>query len=186
MFRKLGFGKRGSKEMNLGLKAKFWICLVLAVVVTKAGLLSGFRLEEMQLVAFPLVVLAFVFIGSNSFRPPLVGLALVFVFWGLSGLRAQGYLPGFSEGVYLARLTDDVDGTKAELFRQRYRRAVRINGLPKINLLLKEINSSSQAKAWLENNSKGLVLLSGDSHWLNFSLPGDFSRFLSSLSLIHI
>ena len=169
------------REMKF--RTKFLVGLAAAAVIIQTGVALGLRVEDMQLYVFPLVLLSFFLVGKDSFRPPLFALALVFILWGFSGLKVRGFIPNFSEGVYLAKLSGDVDGAKAELFRQRYRRISRNYKLPTLNLLQREIPSKKEALDWLDKNSKGLLLLHGDSKWFSASLPNDFSSFLSDEDL---
>jgi len=133
----------------------------------------------MQVYLFPLVVLAFFFLGRTAIRPPLWGLALIFIFWGFSGLKVYGYLPSFSEGVYLSKLSDDPQGSEAELIRHGSWRIAKKYDLPKVNLLLRDVNSSEDRESLLgEDKFKSLLLLSGDSKWLNVLLSDNFLKFL--------
>lgn len=150
--------------------------LLLAVGVCSLFCLSygPFRLEDLQFLFFPLILVAYWGVlrqfGVNV--PKLVFFAAL-VLWLLSGLHLKGLLPDFSAGekVYLTRLQDDSRGEMELALLSGYNRIAPKGGiLPSLEHLPREF-TKGEARAWLKNYPEALFIVSGERDWLDVYLP---------------
>lgn len=145
----------------------------------------GVRIEDLQFVYFPLLLLAVFFLPTKKcYRIPATLLLLTSGLWLLASAHVEGYLPSVEDSnaaITIARLEGDTSGMEARSLFLRINQIARTYELPSAEMMRKSLRDRSSAHEWKQGNIRCSTLLSGTSAWLSLDLCESLSKYLGPL-----
>ncbi len=178
--------------------------LILIVVLALFLIAQRFAapIDSLQSWTFPLFAALFWFLPrTKAYRPPLPLLGCALFCWAFAALNVRGYLSMFQlhDRVVLSPLREDPDGSAGRELYRRYNIIAQAYGLPKMDLLVRDLSDTSKAKEWLKGNHGVDLLIRGTRDWLlvsfsdvalelagglrNGELPSDFAGLAAEWKL---
>jgi len=158
---------------TLAPEIRFRIRTALTLAAAAAAFIIAQRfaapIDSLQTWTFPIFLALFWGLSRNkAYRPPLPLFGCALVCWGFAALNVRGYLSLFQlhDRVVLAPLADDRDGAEARELYRRYNVIASAYGLPKMDLLVRDLSDASRAKEWLVGNRSVDLLVRGTKEWL--------------------
>jgi hypothetical protein len=157
------------------------VLLPLLVVALRIFAYFGVRIEDLQFVFFPLVLLVFVLLPRKaSHRIPLSLISLSIVLWLGSAAYVEGLLPGLRHRPtsVISRLSSDVDGMQARALFVRFNEIARTYELPEIEILQRSFADAAEARNWLIAHKRSPFVVRGDIDWLQLNFLTRISAYL--------
>ncbi len=145
----------------------------------------GVRIEDLQFVYFPVLLIVLFFLPSaKRYRIPSVLLVLAVGLWLLASAHVEGYLPKSNDAgiaTKIARLEGDTSGMEARSLYLRINQIARTYSLPSAEMMRLSLSDESSAHEWKKKHADCSLLVRGNSEWLLLDLCVSLSKYLHPL-----
>ncbi|MCB0323380.1 MAG: hypothetical protein KDD69_07390 [Bdellovibrionales bacterium] len=143
----------------------------------------GWRVDDVQMVLFPFVLLAFWRLPrSTRFRLPVPLVVLAVALWLTSAAYVEGIFAGSlpETGAYVARFEKDPRGMAGRDLLRRYNQIARTYELPRA-MQLEHVVSAADIQTFLDEHRLTPFVIFGRADWFDMEFSGNIARYLGPL-----
>ncbi len=159
------------------------LVIALTLVGFKVFEASGFAVEDLQTLVFPIIAISVLYLPRNTqFRIPLAAFGCAIFLWLGSALEVRGFMPVRSsgQGVFLANLEGDSERYYSRERLRLYNLIAKAYDLPHMTMVHRRFSTPVGAHNWLNKQRKGIVLLFGGQKWTQGVFKSEGWQYLQS------